>query len=117
MPYERVGILGKGGSSKVYSVLCPTNRTVYALKRVALDRADADTYQSYTNEIDLLKRLRGHDRIIQLIDHQITFSQTNRPKMLMMVGPTRATCSDLNRSWNVGKSISLPSWTSNAGKP
>ncbi|KAL7421178.1 Serine/threonine kinase mps1 [Cryptotrichosporon argae] len=84
-PYERLGVLGKGGSSKVYSVLCPTNRIVYALKRVALDRADAETYQSYTNEIELLKRLRGHDRIIQLIDHQITFSQGNRPKMLMMV--------------------------------
>jgi serine/threonine-protein kinase TTK/MPS1 len=85
MPYERVGVLGKGGSSKVYSVLCPTKRIVYALKRVALDRADSETYQSYTNEIDLLKRLRGHDRIIQLIDHQITFGQGNRPRMLMMV--------------------------------
>ncbi|ORY26275.1 hypothetical protein BCR39DRAFT_541804 [Naematelia encephala] len=84
-PYERVGILGKGGSSKVYSVLCPTKRVIYALKRVALERADAETYQSYTNEIELLKRLRGHDRIIQLIDHQITFTPGNRPKMLMMV--------------------------------
>jgi serine/threonine-protein kinase TTK/MPS1 len=83
--YERVGILGKGGSSKVYSVLCSTKRVIYALKRVALDRADPETYQSYTNEIELLKRLSGHDRIIQLVDHQITFSQGNRPKMLMMV--------------------------------
>ena len=117
MPYERVGILGKGGSSKVYSVLCPINRTIYALKRVALDRADAETYQSYTNEIELLKRLRGHDRIIQLIDHQITFSQANRPKMLMMVCPIRATYSNLSRSWNVGRLISPPYWTSNVGKP
>lgn len=85
MPFERLGVLGKGGSSKVYSVLCPTKRIVYALKRVALERADPETYQSYTNEIELLRRLRGHDRIIQLIDHQITFSQNNRPKMLMMV--------------------------------
>lgn len=58
---------------------------MYALKRVQLDRADYETYQSYTNEIELLKRLRGHDRIIQLIDHQITFTQGNRPKMLHMV--------------------------------
>ncbi|KAL1406065.1 Serine/threonine kinase mps1 [Vanrija albida] len=84
-PYERLGMLGKGGSSKVYSVLCPSRRTVYALKRVLLDRADAETYQSYTNEIELLRRLRGDDRIIQLIDHQITFSQGNRPRMLSMV--------------------------------
>lgn len=69
----------------MYSVLCPTKRILYALKRVALDRADPEAYQSYTNEIELLRRLRGHDRIIQLIDHQITFSQNNRPKMLMMV--------------------------------
>lgn len=83
--YERIGILGKGGSSKVYSVICPVKRVIYALKRVSLERADADTYHSYTNEIELLKRLRGHDRIIQLIDHQITFTQANRPKLLMMV--------------------------------
>jgi serine/threonine-protein kinase TTK/MPS1 len=84
-PYERLGVLGKGGSSKVYSVLCPVKRVVYALKRVALERADAETYQSYTNEIQLLTRLRGHDRIIQLIDHQIVFGSNNRPKLLNMV--------------------------------
>ncbi|EIW65883.1 hypothetical protein TREMEDRAFT_46112 [Tremella mesenterica DSM 1558] len=83
--YERIGVLGKGGSSKVYSVLCPTKRIIYALKRVSLERADAETYHSYTNEIELLKRLRGHDRVIQLIDHQITFTPSNRPKMLMMI--------------------------------
>lgn len=79
-------MLGKGGSSKVYSVLCHQRRTVFALKRVALDGADVETYRSYANEIELLKRLRGHDRIIQLIDHQITFSASNRPKVLIMVG-------------------------------
>lgn len=73
----------------MYSVICPTKRVIYALKRVALDRADPETYQSYTNEIELLKRLRGHDRIIQLVDHQITFSQGNKPKMLMMVSKRR----------------------------
>jgi serine/threonine-protein kinase TTK/MPS1 len=61
---------------------------MYALKRVALDRADAEAYQSYTNEIELLKRLRGHDRIIRLIDHQISFGPGNRPKILMMVSYT-----------------------------
>lgn len=82
--YERLGTLGSGGSSKVYQVIGP-DRVVYALKRVALDRADPETYQSYTNEIELLKRLRGHDRIIQLIENQMTYSQSNKPKMLMMV--------------------------------
>ncbi|ORX39001.1 kinase-like domain-containing protein [Kockovaella imperatae] len=82
--YERITVLGKGGSSKVYSVLCANTRKVYALKRVMLDRADAETCQGYMNEIELLKRLRGHDRIIQLIDHQIIFSN-NRPKVLNIV--------------------------------
>jgi serine/threonine-protein kinase TTK/MPS1 len=58
---------------------------VYAIKRVILERADAETYQSYTNEIELLRRLKGHDRIIQLIEHQITFTPANRPKILNMV--------------------------------
>lgn len=82
-------MLGRGGSSKVFSVLCPVKRTVFALKRVTLDRADHETFQSYTNEIELLKRLRGHDRVIQLVDHQITYSPSNRPKVLLMVSPLR----------------------------
>ncbi|WVQ81531.1 hypothetical protein IAT38_003655 [Cryptococcus sp. DSM 104549] len=88
IPYERLQRLGKGGSSTVYSVLhtAQKRRTIYALKVVQLDRADSETYQSYTNEIELLKRLRGHDRVIQLIDHQITFSQHNRPAKLLMSG-------------------------------
>lgn len=65
--------------------MCPIKRTILALKRVTLDRADNETYQSFINEIELLKRLRGHDRIIQLVDHQITFSPQNRPKVLLMV--------------------------------
>ncbi|OXH30896.1 serine/threonine-protein kinase TTK/MPS1 [Cryptococcus neoformans] len=87
VPYERLQRLGKGGSSTVYSVLYsgPKKRIIYALKVVQLDRADSETYQSYTNEIELLKRLRGHDRVIQLIDHQITFNQHNRPHRLLMV--------------------------------
>ncbi|KIR37787.1 TTK protein kinase [Cryptococcus deuterogattii 99/473] len=87
VPYERLQRLGKGGSSTVYSVLYPgpKKKIIYALKVVQLDRADSETYQSYTNEIELLKRLRGHDRVIQLIDHQITFNQHNRPHRLLMM--------------------------------
>lgn len=59
---------------------------MYAIKRVQLDRADSETYQSYINEISLLRRLKGHDRIIQLVDHQITFTPSKRPKILNMVG-------------------------------
>lgn len=110
VPYERLQRLGKGGSSTVYSVLYsgPKKRIIYALKVVQLDRADSETYQSYTNEIELLKRLRGHDRVIQLIDHQITFNQHNRPHRLLMVrGRSIAsdTAANFIRSWNAARLI------------
>lgn len=111
VPYERLQRLGKGGSSTVYSVLYsgPKKRIIYALKVVQLDRADSETYQSYTNEIELLKRLRGHDRVIQLIDHQITFNQHNRPHRLLMVrGQSIAsehTVANCIRSWNAARLI------------
>jgi serine/threonine-protein kinase TTK/MPS1 len=57
---------------------------VYALKKVALDRADSETLQGYVNEIELLRRMKGHDRVIQLIDHEVTYSR-GRPKVLQMV--------------------------------
>jgi serine/threonine-protein kinase TTK/MPS1 len=83
--YERISMLGRGGSSKVYSVLCQQTRSMFAMKRVMLDRADHETIQSYTNEIELLRRLNGHDRIIKLIDYQVTYGNNNRPKALQMV--------------------------------
>ncbi|KAJ9124110.1 hypothetical protein QFC22_000905 [Naganishia vaughanmartiniae] len=83
--YERLGILGRGGSSKVYSVLCPTKPTVMALKRVALERCDQETITNYMNEVALLNRLRGHDRIIQLMECQVIRSGSGRPKTLQML--------------------------------
>lgn len=110
VPYERLQRLGKGGSSTVYSVLYPgpKKKIIYALKVVQLDRADSETYQSYTNEIELLKRLRGHDRVIQLIDHQITFNQHNRPHRLLMVRGQSVfsdTVANYIRSWSAVKLI------------
>lgn len=84
--YERVDCIGRGGSSRVFSVLCPTTRNVLALKRVTLDRADKQTVDNYLNEISLLQRLKGHDQIIRLIDHQVIYgTRMDRPKSLLMV--------------------------------
>lgn len=69
----------------MYSVLCPTKRTVMALKRVALERCDQETITNYMNEVALLNRLRGHDRIIQLMECQVLRSGSGRPKTLQMV--------------------------------
>lgn len=56
-----------------------------ALKRVALERCDQETITNYMNEVALLNRLRGHDRIIQLMECQVIRSGSGRPKTLQMV--------------------------------
>lgn len=48
----------------------PANE-LYAIKRVALDKTDAETMAGYMNEIALLKRLDGNPRIIRLIDSEV----------------------------------------------
>lgn len=68
--YLRSALLGKGGSSRVYRVT-DREHNVFALKRVELGKGDLETYNSFCNEIELLKRLRGHDRIIQLVDAEV----------------------------------------------
>ena len=61
--------MGRGGSSRVYRVL-DENNDIYAIKRVTLERADAETIQGYQNEIQLLNRLNGQPGIIKLIDFE-----------------------------------------------
>ncbi|TIC21363.1 kinase-like protein [Wallemia mellicola] len=71
VPYMRLDELGKGGSSKVYRVLSSQNE-LHAIKRVRLDKCDPETVTGYLNEISLLQRLRGNDRIIKLWDWERT---------------------------------------------
>ncbi|KAH8885112.1 kinase-like protein [Thozetella sp. PMI_491] len=68
--YTRIDCLGRGGSSKVYRVAAESGNML-ALKRVALENADEHTVKGFKGEIDLLKRLRGLDRVIQLIDYEM----------------------------------------------
>lgn len=63
-------MIGKGGSSRVYRVMSIANE-IYAIKRVSLDKTDADTMNGYMNEIALLKRLDGNNRIIRLVDSEL----------------------------------------------
>lgn len=44
---------------------------IRALKLVRLDELDDQTVQGYVNEINLLRRLDGNKRIIQLFDSEI----------------------------------------------
>lgn len=68
--YARLDMIGKGGTSRVFRVMNHANE-LYAIKRVSLDKTDAETMSGYMNEIALLKRLNGNSRIIRLIDSEV----------------------------------------------
>eukprot|EP00741_Cyanophora_paradoxa_P009210 tig00001486_g8920.t1 len=72
--YIMLELLGRGGSSKVYKVMSP-GKHIYALKRVHVDPHDPEAIASFTNEIDLLRRLKGQQHIIQLVDAEIDARQ------------------------------------------
>jgi hypothetical protein len=66
--YTQIHTIGRGGSSKVYLVQTPTGESV-ALKRVTTD--NAKQLEAFQNEVDLLRRLRGQDRVIQVLDAEV----------------------------------------------
>ena len=70
VPYAKLGVIGKGGSCRVYRALSK-DCNVVAIKKVALEDKDTKTIESYANEISLLKRLRGNPAIIQLYDSEV----------------------------------------------
>lgn len=68
--YLRIGALGRGGSSRVYRVI-DKNDHVFALKRVNINNVDETTLRGYKSEIDLLKRLAGVRRVVNLRDWEL----------------------------------------------
>uniref|UniRef100_A0A3Q1ENP8 Dual specificity protein kinase TTK n=1 Tax=Acanthochromis polyacanthus TaxID=80966 RepID=A0A3Q1ENP8_9TELE len=67
-------MIGRGGSSKVYQVL-DHKKQMFAVKYVDLEEADAQTVESYKNEIEHLNHLQQYsDQIIKLYDYEITHS-------------------------------------------
>lgn len=68
--YTRLDCLGRGGSAKVYRVTAE-NGKMFALKRVMLDNADEATIRGYRGEIDLLGKLKGVDRVVDLFDYEM----------------------------------------------
>ncbi|KAF8521386.1 kinase-like domain-containing protein, partial [Hysterangium stoloniferum] len=83
--YGKLDMIGKGGSSRVYRVITPSNE-IYALKRVSLDRTDQETMQGYMNEIALLRRLKGNDRIIQLEESEVRGGSRGHLMLVMECG-------------------------------
>ncbi|KAM7382495.1 hypothetical protein PAMP_002222 [Pampus punctatissimus] len=67
-------MIGRGGSSKVYQVL-DHKKQLFAVKYVDLEEADAQTIESYKNEIEHLNHLQQYsDQIIKLHEYEITNS-------------------------------------------
>jgi serine/threonine-protein kinase TTK/MPS1 len=74
VPYVKLGMIGKGGSSKVYRVLSKTC-CVLAIKKVKLRDLDQKAIDGYANEIALLKKLQGNPAIIQMHDSEIDMNR------------------------------------------
>lgn len=73
--YQKLGKIGKGGSSEVFKVIA-TDCSIYALKRINLKGRDWTTAQEFYQEIKYLKALRGKRHIIQLFDSEVCKSGT-----------------------------------------
>ena len=73
-PYAKLGVIGKGGSCKVYRALS-RDCNVVALKKVKLDGLNKLAVDGYANEIALLKRLKGNPAIIQLYSAEVDLAR------------------------------------------
>ncbi|KAM3394764.1 serine/threonine-protein kinase MPS1 isoform X1 [Capsicum galapagoense] len=69
--YQRLGKIGSGGSSEVHKVIA-SDCSIYALKKIKLKGRDYATAYGFCQEIEYLKKLKGKNNIIQLIDYEVT---------------------------------------------
>ncbi|CAB9522974.1 activated protein kinase catalytic subunit alpha-1 [Seminavis robusta] len=84
VPYVKLGVIGKGGSSKVYRALTK-DCSVVAIKKVKLADLDEKAVEGYANEIALLQRLKDNPAIIKMYDSQVDRSR-NAIFVVMEVG-------------------------------
>lgn len=68
--YQRLGKIGSGGSSEVHKVIS-SDCAIYALKKIKLKGRDYATAFGFCQEIEYLKKLKGKNNIIQLIDFEV----------------------------------------------
>lgn len=69
--YEKLELLGRGGTSKVYRVKLLSNNRLYAIKKVTFDQFDDSCIRGFKGEIDLLLKLRESPRVVKLVDYAI----------------------------------------------
>lgn len=103
--YTRLDCIGRGGSAKVYRVTAE-NGHMLALKRVSLENTDEVVLRGFRGEIELLTKLNGVERVINLFDHELNAEK----KVLYLVSHfLRSTVSKseltLDRSWRWVSSI------------
>ncbi|PSK34608.1 hypothetical protein C7M61_004968 [Candidozyma pseudohaemuli] len=69
--YEKLELIGRGGTSKVYKVRSLSSKKTYAIKKVTFDQFDDACVKGFKGEIDLLAKLRNEPRVVQLHDYAI----------------------------------------------
>ncbi|KAK7204551.1 protein kinase, partial [Myxozyma melibiosi] len=69
--YQRLELIGKGGSSKVFKVQLLNSTKVFALKKVTFDEVDEAVVKGFKGEIELLRKLSDEERVVKLVDFEI----------------------------------------------
>lgn len=95
--YEKLELLGKGGSSKVFKVKSINNK-VYAIKKIIFDEFDELSITGFKNEINLLNKLRHEERVVKLIDYSL-----GQGSLLLVME-----CGDIDLSTILHKRLELP---------
>lgn len=70
--YEKLELLGRGGTSKVYKVRSIATKQTLAIKKVMFDQFDESCVKGFKGEIDLLTKLKEEPRVVRLVDHTIS---------------------------------------------
>ena len=69
--YQRLDLLGRGGSARVWRVMNPSTHQTFALKRVTLTDCSERALAGFRQEIDLLQKLAAEERVVRLVDWEI----------------------------------------------
>lgn len=66
--YQLVSKIGSGGFSEVFHCVSIEKKKNFALKKVKLDNLNEDDTKLIMNEVELLKKLRSTDKVVELFD-------------------------------------------------
>eukprot|EP01012_Entosiphon_sulcatum_P027906 TRINITY_DN33704_c0_g1_i1.p1 TRINITY_DN33704_c0_g1~~TRINITY_DN33704_c0_g1_i1.p1 ORF type:complete len:604 (-),score=74.05 TRINITY_DN33704_c0_g1_i1:153-1940(-) len=99
--------VGRGGTSEVFKALTPQFEIV-AIKRVNLRAMDPRARNSVVLEVELLKRFKGHPRIVELLDFELVpdtliqmVLELGEIDLQALVNQHKIKCPDSNKfTWN-----------------